>query len=193
MRVYDEQKKSHCSILRSSSDIPIHDNRILAMKFSPDQPEILLTGSWDETIKVWDLRTGEVVKSFFGMKVYGDSLDIDSNTMLVGNNRDHKQLQLWDLGTKKLIEDIKWDPNPNPNNYYDTSVSVAKFSKNSKNYIIAFSGIAKELRIFDRRNGNTLCYAGQTPGEVATVDFFNTSDKFIYGGSCGALHRYTIS
>lgn len=173
-------------MLRPTYDIPGHVNRILALKFAPDSPDLLVSGSWDETVKVWDVRSGEVVRSIFGMKVYGDSLDISENVILAGHNRDRNQLQLWDLGTGKLIENIQWDPNPHVE-YSDNSITAAKFSKMNNDYIVAFSGITKQVRIFNRKNGNRLCYVASTPGEVNTVDFYGSSNSFVYGGSCGGL------
>lgn len=192
VRVYDEQKKTNVVILKPSSDIPGHANRILAMKFAPEDPNLLVTGSWDETIKIWDIRAGEVARSIYGMKVYGDNLDIHGNVILTGHNRDKKPLQLWDLGAGKLIENVAWDPQPNQGAATDHPITAAKFSKTNPNYIVAFSGISKQVRIFDRKDGNKLCYIGSTPGEVNTVDFFGSSNSFVYGGSCGALFTCKI-
>jgi len=47
-------------------------------------------------VNVWDLRTGSVVNSFYGIKVAGDSIDIRDNFVLTGANRGKDQLQLWD-------------------------------------------------------------------------------------------------
>lgn len=187
IRVYDEQKKTHSVILKSYNDIPLHENRILALKFSPDTPDLLVSGSWDETVKIWDLRVGGVIKSIYGMKVYGDCLDIKDNVILAGHNRFQKQLQLWDLGTYKLIEDIIWDPVPIPNLSQDASITAACFSQYSSSYIVAFFGLMKQFRVFNRKEGNRLCHVGFTTGEVNTVEFFSTSDTFVYGGNCGGL------
>ena len=173
-------------------DIPIHENRIQSLKFAPDSPNLLVSGSWDETVKIWDLRVGGVIKSIFGMKVYGDALDIQDNIILAGHNRDKRQLQLWDLGTHKLIEDIAWDPQPHPNTPLDASITVARFSKLNSNYIVAFSGILKQYRVFDRKDGNKLCYVGFTKGEVNTADFYWKTNTFIYGGKCGGLVSCTL-
>jgi FOG: WD40 repeat len=160
------------------------------MKFSKENPDILLTGSWDQTVKVWDIRAGKVVKSIFGVKVYGDCLDIKDNVILMGNYREEDQLQIWDLGTKKLIQNIAWDPR------YKVAkgafLTAAQFSKSSSKYILAAAAKLNEIRLFDRNDNNKLCYIEMTRENVYSVDFSNTCDDFIHGGDGTSLVQSVI-
>lgn len=48
--------------------------------------------------------------SIFGPYICGDAIDIDDNGMiLTGSYRPHECLQLWDLGTRKLIEQLDYE------------------------------------------------------------------------------------
>lgn len=53
-----------------------HNNRIFCLKFSPDDPNILLSGGWDQNIYIWDLREGQPVSTICGPRIAGDSIDI---------------------------------------------------------------------------------------------------------------------
>jgi len=56
VRVYDVGKKSSVRILEGTSDFPAHKNRIYALKFSKEMPNLLMTAGWDSMIIFWDLR-----------------------------------------------------------------------------------------------------------------------------------------
>ena len=62
VHIYDEatHKKVH-TMLEDASLHPGHSNRIFALKFHPQDPNILLSGGWDHTIQIYDMRTGMIV------------------------------------------------------------------------------------------------------------------------------------
>jgi COMPASS component SWD3 len=100
-----------------------HSNRIFAIKFAAHDPNLLLSGGWDQSILLWDLRAEKPVRSMFGPSICGDSLDVNSKYVLTGSYRMDKQLQLWDLGSGEVVCDYHW-PSENPVMLY-----AAKFSK----------------------------------------------------------------
>lgn len=86
-----------------------HTNRVFSIRFLPDNPNIFLSGGWDQTVHIWDIREQKHVGSFFGPSVSGDSIDYSNGLVLVGSYRSTDSIQLWDFGTRKLLQQIPWD------------------------------------------------------------------------------------
>jgi COMPASS component SWD3 len=47
-------------------NLPGHSNRIFALKFHNTDPNVLVSGGWDRTIQIYDIREGRTVASMFG-------------------------------------------------------------------------------------------------------------------------------
>lgn len=110
IRIYDEQTKKVSHQLTSIKwHKQGHNNRIFSLKFKKDEPDIIVSGGWDQNVNIWDIRTQSVVASVFGPKIAGDSLDIRDHMLLTGANRGKDQLQLWDWRQNKILHTFKWD------------------------------------------------------------------------------------
>jgi WD40 repeat protein len=143
IRIYDEATKSLTHEMRGGygRDLTGHSNRIFAIKFAAHDPNLLLSGGWDQSILLWDLRAEKPVRSMFGPSICGDSLDVSSKHVLTGSYRMDRQLQLWDLGSGEVICDYSW-PSENPVMLY-----AAKFSKHVRVVISACPCLALPLFI----------------------------------------------
>jgi WD40 repeat protein len=49
------------------------------VKFHPLDPNVLISGGWDNTIQIWDTRLQHSVRSIYGPHICGDSLDFTDN------------------------------------------------------------------------------------------------------------------
>jgi COMPASS component SWD3 len=110
IKVYDEMtRKLVVNLAGSATGLPGHELRVFAVKFDKNDENLLCSGGWDKTVQVWDLRMGGPVRSFLGPSICGDSLDIFDGFILTGSYRQENPLEVWDLGTAKLITAIDWN------------------------------------------------------------------------------------
>lgn len=73
--------------------------------------QLLVSGGWDKTALVWDLRVARAVRKIYGPYMCGDSIDVSGSTLLTGAWRRDAPLQLWDMGTGRLLTDMPfWYP-----------------------------------------------------------------------------------
>ncbi|XP_067680546.1 uncharacterized WD repeat-containing protein all2124-like [Haliotis asinina] len=90
-----------------------HRFRVFAAQFNPSEPDVFITGGWDDTVQYWDVRVphGHAVKKFCGPHICGDALDIDQlhNHILTGSWRKHSVLQIWDFSLGAKIKDVPQD------------------------------------------------------------------------------------
>jgi len=83
-----------------------HTGTVRSLVFSPDGT-LLVSGSKDTTIKLWDMQTGGVIKTFYGHtdKVISVSISADCTTIASGSY--DKTIRLWDIQTGECRHIIK--------------------------------------------------------------------------------------
>lgn len=150
VRLYDEATKTCVAAFCSSFDKTIqgHSNRVFAVKFSQQDPNVLLSAGWDNTMQVWDVRASRSVMSVWGPHVCGDSIDVRDHSVLTGSWRPKEQLQFWDLRTGKQCDEIGWGPSVRSREA--CHVYGAQLSKGEGGLIAAGGSGANELKIFNR-------------------------------------------
>ncbi|KMR04642.1 wd repeat-containing protein [Lasius niger] len=84
-----------------------HRMRIFASRFHHEYPNLIITGGWDDTVRIWDIRvpTGSI-RVIKGPHICGDAIDIRETRILTGSWVVRDSLQIWDLMSAKLIETI---------------------------------------------------------------------------------------
>ncbi|GFR50709.1 hypothetical protein Agub_g12966 [Astrephomene gubernaculifera] len=127
VRVYDEASCSVCRTLDHGDGVTTngHTNHVFALAWHPGDPQVLLSGGWDNRVLVWDLRVHRSVRSISGPHLCGDALDLQPGScsgssnisgsssgaggvLLTGSWRHSAPLQLWDLGSGRLLSNLPW-------------------------------------------------------------------------------------
>jgi WD40 repeat protein len=155
VRVYDENTRSKIADLTEGyGEITAgHSSRIYSVLFHPTDPNMLVSGSWDNTIQIWDRRARQSVRSIFGTNVSGDALDISGNTILTGSWRPDDALQLWDFRTTQLQRTIPW---PIADKEQPTLLYCAKFGGSNSEFIAAGGSDGNQARVFERSTGEEI-------------------------------------
>lgn len=81
-----------CALDGSGSGEPPHSNKVFCVKFDKEDPNMIVSGGWDYSVKIWDIRQSNPVRSFNGPLVCGDAIDLSTGFLLTGACRDFKQL-----------------------------------------------------------------------------------------------------
>lgn len=78
-----------------------HTNGIMCLQFDD---KILATGSYDSTIKIWDIETGEEIRTLVGHTSGVRALQFD-DTKLISGSMD-KSLKIWNYRTGKCLSTL---------------------------------------------------------------------------------------
>ena len=171
-----------------------HSNRVFSVKFSKEDPNILISGGWDNNIIVHDIREKGPVNAIIGAYVWGDSLDLSGDKVLSGSNRMDKPLQIWSLDSWKLIQNIDWNGKGLFKGWETCRVFWAKFmihSDSGNEYIIAGGGVTNELRIFNK-DYKPIISIGNFSRGCFSCDSSMNGDSILCAGGDGVIRQFRL-
>ena len=185
IRVFDEATKEKTAELTGGNHQQLgHDNRIMSVKWISES--ILLSGGWDNNLLIWDLRTAQVVSTFYGPRVYGDSLDINGDSILAGSYNIEEQLQIWSRkdGRCCFAENLT-------NGERSCMPYTAQFSKFDRGEVFAIGGIGgNQCYLYDSALRQPFAAISNIPKAVYSLDFAHSSGRIAVGSGDGAMRIY---
>ncbi len=189
IKIYDENMKviSH-KIPSGSAYSSGHMSRINSICFgkSSEYENLIVSGSWDQRINIYDIRTKKFVATFLGPYITGDSIDITNNLIMTGSSSSKNNLQFWDI--RNLKEFFKSNIIP------DYGINCLQFSKNNvrKKIIVACGTSSLEgIKIykFCRETGLMTDYVSTRfiDKPIYTVDFAGSGEFLSFSGADGNI------
>jgi len=187
IRIYDDKtKKLYSSLERGQfmskqSNPNGHSNRIFSLKFKNDDPNILISGGWDNCILIWDLRMKNCFRSIFGPHIAGNTIDIQNDIIVAGSWRIKNTVQLFQFSNGKELKNglspIKWNPSPmlyslSYNPLFEGMIACGGTGINTFNIINTINGqISNSLQLKNKKGiycldwnskGNIVAFAGHS-------------------------------
>ena len=121
-----------------------HKDNVKSADFSPDG-NLLLTSSWDNTAKLWDTKSGKLLRNIAGHKkqLNGAYFNKDGTKFLT-YGWDHS-VKIWETSSGKLLHDL----------FIDTvSISGAEFSPDGK--LVLVTGYEGIINVWDANKGTVV-------------------------------------
>jgi WD40 repeat protein len=106
-----------------------HTDWVRSVTFSSDGT-LLVSGSDDETLKLWDIQTGGVIKTFYGHTHYVFSVSISFNHTTIASGAHDNTLCLWDIQAGECCHIIN----------QEEDVVYVSFSPTNSQHLISISG-----------------------------------------------------
>ncbi len=138
--------------------------------------EIIASGSWDQTIKLWNADTGKELRTLRGHEGNITALAFSPDGRLLASTSTDKSARVWDVRTGKCLQLLYSDT--------DHFTGVA-FSPDSKR--LATGGWNKKVIVWDFRKEQRLRTLSGHTGKVSSVTFSPDGKKIASSGGFGDM------
>ena len=165
-----------------------HESEVYSVGFSPDGKQ-LASGSFDKTIKIWDVTTGKVLNTLKGHEGEVRSVGFSPDGKKLASGSNDKTIKIWDVTTGKVLNTL---------NGHESEVISVGFSPDGKK--LASGSADKTIKIWDVTTGkvlNTLPserYANKGhEGYVNSVGFSPDGKQLASGSSDNTIKIWNVT
>ncbi|KAK4766097.1 hypothetical protein SAY87_007739 [Trapa incisa] len=151
-----------------------HTDVVFCVNFNP-QSNLIVSGSFDETIRIWEVKTGRCLNVIRAHSMPVTSVHFNRDGSLIVSGSHDGSCKIWETKNGALLKTLIDDKMP--------AVSFAKFSPNGKFILVAT--LNNTLKLWNYSTGKFLkIYTGhQNTTYCIMATFSVTNGKYIVSGS----------
>ena len=158
-----------------------HSYPITSVAYSPDGTKII-SGSWDNTIKIWDANTGECLKTLEGHSNVVRSVAYSPDGRKIISGSTDKTIKIWNANRGKYLQTLE--------GHSDRVYSVA-YSPDGKRIISGSQD--KTVKIWDANTGECLKTLAGHSYWVYSVAYSPDGTKIISGSLDGTIKIWDVN
>lgn len=166
--------------------VPNHSNIISCLRHHPTDPNLFVTGAWDSSIKLFDLRSKGPLSSLMTKgPICGDSVDLFDDMIVAGSYSSSKNcMQMFSFSRQCLVHE--WSFNQRKPDDLETGyVMATKFTKDGQ-YIMAGGAALNEVKVWANEADSFGQFTTQfemksLPGPVFDIDVSPSEDQYVLG------------
>jgi len=142
-----------------------HENHVTSVSHSPDGSQIA-SGSWDNTVRVWDARSGAELAALRGHEGWVTSVSYSPDGARIASGSDDKTVRVWDArsgaelavlrGHEREVESVSYSPD---------GARIASGSGAS------YGHMDNTVRVWDARSGAELAVLRGHESQVTSVSY----------------------
>ncbi len=136
-----------------------HERRVQSVAFSPDGTRVA-SGSWDNTIKLWDVASGEEVATLRGHEGMVYSVAFSPDGTRVASGSQDKTIKLWDAASGEEVATLRG---------HESGVYSVAFSPDGTR--VASGSWDKTIKLWDAASGEEVATLRGHEGPVWSVAF----------------------
>ncbi|AFZ13744.1 WD40 repeat-containing protein [Crinalium epipsammum PCC 9333] len=171
---------ANASEVRSPVDPVVFTDTISCVAISPDD-QTIVGGSW-KTIRLWNLKTGELINSFEAHSHWILSVAISPDGNILATASADQTIKLWNLKTGKLLHTLT--------KHSSWVLSVA-ISPDGKTLV---SGSAdKSIKLWDLNTGKFLRNLKEHSGAVCSIAISSDGETIVSGSTDQTIKLWNLS
>lgn len=157
-------------------------SRINALAFHPTDQNILVSGSQDGLIQVWDINQPQPIQTLDDSADRIVSITISSNGQYLASGSYDQSIRIWDLETGDLLQTLDG---------HDFVVADVAF--NPEGTVIASSSYDESIKTWDWNQGRSLCTLEGHSGFVYSITFADSGNTLVSGGYDGTVRTWDLT
>lgn len=163
-----------------------HSSWVDAVAISKDG-QILVSGSYDNTIKLWDLTTGKSVHTLVGHSSTVHSVAISADKKTVVSGSDDGTIKVWNVATGELIRTVK-----DSGSERNTTTKVQSVSISQDGRKLISGGDDRTVKIWELNTGKLLQTLHGHSHTVEVVAIAPDNQKIISGSDDGTIKIWQL-
>jgi len=157
-----------------------HSREVTSVCFSPDG-KLMASGSWDNTIKLWNVKDGALIRTFKGNSSSVESVIFSPDGCRIASGGYYDTIKLWNVKDGALIRTFKGHTN---------DVNSVSFSPNGSRIVSGSDD--KTIKLWDVKDGALIrTFKGHSSG-VNSVSFSPDGSRIASGSADTTIKLWNV-